>query len=187
MTLVVYAKGELVADQAGMAILPLGSELGCKVSTPVSMVKLYVSRDKKIAFAYTGDEIDFKSPAFMKQIKIFRQVLSRVKGDASGVSIRAAVLEEYSGLIAYVMTAEQCYILENTKRDDLGLLVTTLFPIPHEIHHCHGSGRDIADLLLNTESVASVDELYNKVAVFDCAVRPYPLSRIAHSDLKPLS
>lgn len=187
MTLVVYAKGELVADRAGMAELPANIEGQRNIGIPVTMVKLYVSRDKKIAFAYTGDEIDFNSPAFKKQIQIFRRVLSRINGDASLVSIRATILNEYSELIACIMTSRQCYVVNDIEKDEIGLLTAKLTPIPHELHYCHGSGRDIADLLLNTGSADDNDELYTKVAIFDMAVSPFPLDRIKHSDLKPLS
>lgn len=187
MTLIVYAKGELVADRAGMVELPASTDGQRDISIPVTMIKLFVSRDKKIAFAYTGAEIDFSSPAFKKQMQIFRRGLSKISGDASLVSIRAAILDEYSDLIACVMTSRQCYIINDIGKDKFGFLSAKLTPLPHGLHYCHGSGRDIADLLLNTSSVDSVDELYTKVAIFDMAVSPFPLDRIKHSDLKPLS
>lgn len=187
MTLIVYAKGELVADRAGMAELPANTVGQRNIGIPVTMVKLFVSRDKKIAFAYTGDEIDFNSSAFKKQMLVFRRVLSSVNGDTSLVSIRAGILNEYSELIACVMTSRQCYVVNDIEKDETGLLSAKLTPIPHELHYCHGSGRDVADLLLNTSSVNDNDELYTKVAIFDMAVSPFPLDRIKHSDLKPLS
>lgn len=186
MTLIVYAKGELVADQAGITELPAGMKLDHGLCIPVSMVKLHVSRDNKIAFAYTGEEIDFTSSAFKKQLLIFRRVLSKINGGTDSISIRTALLDEYGDIAAYVMTSQQCYIINDVKRDQHGLLSAKLDPISHEVHYCHGSGRDIADLLLNTNSVASLDDLYVKVSIFDCAVSPYPLNRVKHSDLKPL-
>lgn len=163
MSLVAYQNGRLSVDRSGLDI----RMYDITKFHPCNVLKMYVSNDNRIVVAYSGNEIDFKSPDWRQQMGIFRRVLSAAKGGTEGIELRCAVLDCYLDLSMMVMTKQACFeFVRFTAEKEVTGSYGYLHAVNPKVYSFLGSGQDIAEFLASTNPKISMDKIFKLTAQY---------------------
>ena len=180
MSLVVYHDGLLAVDRSGLDIRNYSDTR----YIPCDVLKLYVSKDKKIAVAYSGNEIDFGSPEWHGQVAVFRRVLSKVKGGSDGIELQCVVQDCFSETTFMVMTSQACFeLVRVTKMKEVSASYGHLHPLNPKDYSFLGSGLDAAEFLISTRPDISIDELFKLVSKYCSGMWSTPTDKVHRSEL----
>lgn len=183
MSLVIYRKGELAVDRSGLDIRHYRES---DVFIPAEVKKFHVTKDRKIAVAYTGPEIDFTSGLFTEQMVVFRSQLKKLKG-TDGVSLEVVIHPCFKNDVFFVMTSEMCYEIIDCKEGPIvGIYTAKFHPLKDYPFVCHGSGGGTAEYLLSATPELDTHSVFTLVATYTPAMWVTEIDSITHAELKPL-
>lgn len=183
MSLILYYKGELTVDSSG---LDIREYKGMVEYSPCDVVKSYVTPDKRIAIAYSGNEIDPSSPAFKSQMAVFRKVLKSAKGGSLDIELRCDVEEAYVKTLFFVMTKDVCFELVRIQpRLDCPGFYGYLHPLNQNDYTFAGSGQDAGEFLAAAEPGITAADIFALVGRYMAGMWETRLDIVSHADLKP--
>lgn len=180
MSLVVYHDGLLAVDRSGLDIRTYEDTK----YLPCDVMKLYVSKDKRIAVAYSGNEILFDSPEWHGQVAIFRRVLSKAKGGSEGVELRCVIEDCFKQTTFMVMTSQACFeLVRVTKMPGVNASYGHLYPLNPKDHSFLGSGTDAAEFLISTRKDIEIEKIFRLVSRYCSGMWTTPIDKVHRTDL----
>lgn len=186
MSLVVYTGDTLAVDRSGCTIDTHRKDE--TVFIPTNVGKFFKTSDERIAVAYTGPEVDFKSDLFKEQLAIFRRVLANANGGAEGVNLSVGLLNDLEKVIFFVITANVCYEVIPSKKKTSNYISSDMVALDKSHFTFHGTGKTIAEYLSSIfliKSKTDLEGLFYRTADRTDGMWRTTVDMVSHSDLKP--
>lgn len=178
MSLIVYYQDALYADRSGVAHTD-------ELSHFVEINKMFVSRDKTFAFAYTGVEFIRTDVFFKNFVRLLKRKLKEISAIEGSLTFKLPANSYAVNNALLIMTHDKVYTGKFELNEEEKTCYFVLKQLDKKLFYALGSSTRIAHFCY--AAGCSIEEIYKAAAqVSECMIMS-PLDTIMASQLKPLT